>query len=116
MESRFTNLLNRFESFVDAGNGPVSDPSMDRFEQLLIRLENNSKEGASAAPAQAAAKPASAPATSAPASSSGPASSFVPAWEDACFKNMSALLDATDEQGNEHLKSGVDLYLDLLNS
>jgi hypothetical protein len=40
MESKFENLLNRFESFVGSAENPnLQNENLDRFENLIERLE-----------------------------------------------------------------------------
>ena len=43
-----TSLLNRFEGCVETNeagstNAPIADPTLDRFEALILRLEGGSK-------------------------------------------------------------------------
>ena len=39
MESKFANLMNRFEKYVETTEGNVDNAALDRFEKLIERLE-----------------------------------------------------------------------------
>ena len=108
MESKFTDLLNRFESYVDnAQTAAITDSTLDRFEKLIERLEKIH---------YASAQQQAQPAGGAPAGGATAGSPYLQKFKDACFNNVAALLEATKEQGNEHLLTGTKMYLDLLNS
>lgn len=110
MESKFASLLNRFESYVSNAEGTgLSDPMLDRFEQLIERLEKIHY-----ASSQQPTQPA--PAGGAPAGGATGGSPYLQKFKDSCFINVPALLEVTKEHGNEQLLAGTNLYLDLLNS
>ena len=110
MESKFSGLLSRFESYIDGAEGSqVNNEMLDRFESLVERLEKV-HYASSSQPAGATT------ATAAAAGSAGGASAYLQKFKDSCFGNIPALLEVTKEQGNEHLLAATNHYLELLNS
>lgn len=106
---KFSDLLNRFDSYVQgAETGSMNDQALDRFEKLIERLEKihySSASGASQSTATSA-QPAAAGAKA--------GVDFAAKFKEAAFKNVAALEEVTKQKGNEHLTSGINHYLELL--